>query len=72
MTEIDLKQLVIDRDAGPSASRPRGPRRRLLTRYIVPGAILAGFLLLVGWMVWGLVFPPRDVTVVALNTTQVV
>ena len=72
MTEIDLKQLVIDRDAGPSANRPRGPRRRWLTRYIVPGAILAGFLLLVGWMVWGLVFPPRDVTVVALNTTQVV
>ena len=72
MTDIDLKQLAIDRDDGPSASRSRGPRRQLLTRYVVPGGILSGFVVLIVWMVWGLIFPPRDVTVVALNTTQMV
>jgi len=72
MTEIDLKQLAIDRDPGSPVDGSGGPRRHLLTRYVVPGAILAGFLALVGWMTWGLVFPPRGVTVVALNTTQAV
>ena len=72
MTDVDLKQLAIDRDDGPSASRTRGPRRQLLTRYVVPGGILSGFVVLIVWMAWGLIFPPRDVTVVALNTTQVV
>ena len=72
MTDVDLKQLAIDRDDGPSASRSRGPRRQLLTRYVVPGGILSGFVVLTVWMAWGLIFPPRDVTVVALNTTQVV
>ena len=72
MTDVDLKQLAIDRDDGPSASRSRGPRRQLLTRYVVPGGILSGFVVLIVWMAWGLIFPPRDVTVVALNTTTVV
>ena len=67
MTEIDLKQLAIDRDPGSPVDGSGGPRRHLLTRYVVPGAILAGVLALVGWMTWGLVFPPRGVTVVALN-----
>lgn len=72
MAEIDLKQLVIDRDSGSPADGSGGPRRHLLTRYAVPGTILAGFVALVGWMIWGLVFPPRGVTVVALNTTRTV
>ena len=72
MTEIDLKQLAIDRDPGSPVDGSGGPRRHLLTRYVVPGASLAGFLTLVGWMTWGLVFPQRGVPVVALNTTQAV
>ena len=72
MTDVDLKQLAIARADGPSASRSRGPRRQLLTRYVVPGGILSGFVVLIVWMAWGLIFPPRDVTVVALNTTTVV
>ena len=52
MPEIDLKQLAIDRDeTAPDAGSGRS-RRRLLTRYILPGSMVAGFLLLAGWLGW--------------------
>ena len=72
MPEIDLKQLAIDRDeTAPGAGSGRS-RRRLLTRYILPGSMVAGFLLLAGWLGWDVVFPPREVTVVQLLTTRAV
>ncbi len=72
MPEIDLKQLAIDRHETTSDVGAGRSRRRLVTRYILPGSMVAGFLLLAGWLGWDVVFPPRDVTVVQLLTTRAV
>jgi len=70
MPEIDLQQLAIDRDSG-STDPPSGrPPRQVLSRYVLPGSVVVGFVLLAGWMAWDLVFPPRDVTVVQLLTSR--
>ncbi|MCC9608374.1 efflux RND transporter periplasmic adaptor subunit [Blastopirellula sp. JC732] len=57
-SSVDLRQLAIDRGATTIA-----PRRRLLTRYVIPGAIAAGFLALVAWSLRDFAFPPTAVTV---------
>jgi RND family efflux transporter MFP subunit len=66
--QVDLGQLAIERDRSGAAA-PR-PRRSLLTRYVLPGGLLLGFLLLLGWAMWDVVFPPRSVTVVPVLATQ--
>ncbi|MFI4874522.1 MAG: efflux RND transporter periplasmic adaptor subunit [Blastopirellula sp. JB062] len=57
---VDLRQLAIDRGDKPSASRPL--RRHLFSRYLLPGAIAAGFFALIGWSLRDAVFPPNLVT----------
>ena len=70
MPEVDLRELAIDR-SGDSDPRPSGRGAgRLLTRYVLPGSVIVGFVLLAGWMAWDLVFPAVDVTVVQLMTSQ--
>lgn len=66
--EVDLRQLVIDRseETGPTLK----PRRRVLSRYVLPGLLLLGFLGLLGWASWDVVFPPRPVTVVPVLATR--
>jgi len=60
-TEVDLKGLAIDR--GPAGS-PRAPtRRHVLTRYVLPAALILGFLGLVGWASRDALFPPKAVRV---------
>ena len=72
MPDIDLKELAIDRDSGTTGGAAGRPQRHLLTRYVLPGSVLAGFLLLTGWLGWDLVFPPREVTVVPVLTSEAV
>lgn len=58
--DVDLRPLAVRREepaAGPS-------RRHLLTRYGVPGALVAGFLALVGWAGRDRLVPAKPVTVV--------
>lgn len=70
MPEVDLRELAIDR-SGDSDPRPSGRGAgRLLTRYVLPGSVIVGFVLLAGWMAWDLVFPAVDVTVVQLMTSR--
>ena len=70
MPEVDLRELAIDR-SGDSGPRPSGRGAgRLLTRYVLPGSVIVGFVLLAGWMAWDLVFPAVDVTVVQLMTSR--
>ncbi|MFP6702088.1 MAG: HlyD family efflux transporter periplasmic adaptor subunit, partial [Planctomycetaceae bacterium] len=70
MPEVDLRELAIDR-SGDSDPRPSGRGTgRLLTRYVLPGSVIVGFVLLAGWMAWDLVFPAVDVTVVQLMTSR--
>lgn len=65
--EVDLSQLAIDRGGPPKKSLR--PRRHVLTRYVLPAGLLLGFLSLVAWASWDLVFPPRPVTVVPVFST---
>ena len=65
MNQVDLSQLAIDR-----AAPVRRKRRHLLTRYVLPMALLAGFAGLVVWASWEQLFPPQSVTVVPVQVLQ--
>src|SRR2546423_15708137 len=64
---VDLRQLAVRRD--PPATGLTS-RRHLLTRYVLPGLVLAGFLAVFGYAGRDLVWPPRAVTVVPVLVTQ--
>ena len=65
MNQIDLSQLAIDR-----AAPVRRKRRHLLTRYLLPMGMLAGFAGLIVWAGWEQLFPPQSVTVVPVQVLQ--
>jgi RND family efflux transporter MFP subunit len=67
-SDVDLKQLAISRR--PAAPAMLRTRRHVLTRYVLPCALLAGFLSLVAWASWDVVFPPHRVTVVPVLATR--
>src|SRR5262245_180420 len=66
--DVDIRQLAIVRDemAAPKARR----RRHLLSRYIVPGSLLVGFLALVVWASRDTLLPPQPVWVVPVLATH--
>src|SRR5262245_17523358 len=65
---VDLKQLAVRRDraAPPEPAR----RRRWLSRYVLPAAILLGFAGLAGWAARDSLLPSRPVTVVPVLTSR--
>lgn len=67
-SEVDISQLAIDR--GDAAGGMVAPSRHLLTRYLLPFAMLAGFVTLLAWATWDQVFPPQPVTVIPVFATQ--
>jgi len=66
-TNVDLRELAIDRRGKQPPSLPA--RRHLLTRYVLPLGLLAGFLSLVAWSSRDFLFPPKRVTVVPVFST---
>lgn len=60
----DLGALTVRRSGGPELRPPR----RLVSRVVIPGVILAGFVALLGWASWDLLFPPLSVKVVPVRT----
>lgn len=60
-TELDLRQLALDRGPDRPASRVR--RRPWLSRYLLPGVILGGFLAMLGWAARDRFVPSKAVTV---------
>jgi HlyD family secretion protein len=66
--EVDIKQLAIVRDDGPTKS-PR-PRRRVLSRYVIPSVLIAGFGTLVAWASRDALVPPQPVWVVPVLASQ--
>ena len=68
MTNVDLSQLAIDRSE--SSSNSFRAKRNLLTRYVLPGMLVAGFFAMVAWSARDMVFPPRDVRVIPVMVTQ--
>jgi RND family efflux transporter MFP subunit len=67
-SDVDLKQLAISRS--PAAPARLRARRHVLTRYVLPCVLLVGFLSLVAWASWDVVFPPHRVTVVPVLATH--
>ena len=61
-TDLDLRQLALDRTV---INPPRSRRRRpVLSRYVLPGVVLLGFLGLLGWAARDRVLSAKPVTVV--------
>lgn len=56
-SQLDLSQLAVDRD------QPAKVRRSWLTRYVLPGGILAGFLSLFGWAARDSFLPAQSITI---------
>ena len=62
MSQVDLRELSVDRQAARPAMA--GPRRRLLTRYVLPLALLLGFVAVLGWSLRDYFLPAKNVTVI--------
>ena len=65
--DVDLRDLAVDR--GKKDRHSLRARRNLFSRYILPGALVAGFLMLVTWAAKDVLLPPRSVTVVPVFST---
>ncbi|MFO0840935.1 MAG: efflux RND transporter periplasmic adaptor subunit [Gemmataceae bacterium] len=71
--KVDLSQLAVTRDDAPPSLRNGVPvvrRRNLLTRFVLPGLLLLGFLGLVGYAARETLSPPRAVTVIPVTASQ--
>ena len=65
---VDLSQLAVRRD-GVSSTKPVRRSWRIGTRIVLPGAVLIGFLAVVGWAARDSLLPARPVTVVSVVAT---
>jgi RND family efflux transporter MFP subunit len=66
--EVDIKQLAIVREAREAPALR--PRRHVLSRYVIPGVLLVGFLGLVAWAARDAVSPPAPVWVTPVLASQ--
>jgi RND family efflux transporter MFP subunit len=65
--EVDIKQLAIVR--GEEAPR-KLRRRHVVSRYLIPGILLVGFISIMVWAARDMFVPPRDVWVVPVLASQ--
>src|SRR4051812_17873635 len=66
---VDLRQLAVRRE-GVAFPPPARRRKHLLTRYVLPGAVLLGLLSVIGWAARDSLLPSKPVTVVPVMTTR--
>ena len=66
--EVDIKQLAIVRDK--PAPTKRLARPHIFSRYVIPGALVAGVVALMVWALHDSVWPPRPVSVVPVFATR--
>lgn len=67
-TNLDLRQLTVNREGPETSSRPR--RRHVYTRYVLPGVILVGFLAVLVWAARDSLLPSKPVSVVPVLATR--
>jgi multidrug efflux pump subunit AcrA (membrane-fusion protein) len=67
-TQVDLRELAVDR-SGRGSAAPRRPRS-VLSRYVLPGVLVAGFVALLGWSLGDRLLPATPVTVVPVVATR--
>lgn len=65
---VDLKELAIDRGSQPRTEI--APPRRVVSRYVIPAILLAGFGSLFAWAVRDTFLPRTKVTVVSVHSTR--
>lgn len=65
---VDLRQLSVRGGAAPAVLARRS--RHLWTRYVLPGAILLGFVAVIGWAARDSLLPSQPVTIVPVITTR--
>ncbi len=70
ITNVDLRQLAVRREVAPEPPRVAARRRHLVTRYLLPAAVLLGFLAVLGWATRDSLLPAREVTVVPVLATR--
>ncbi len=58
---VDLKSLAVDRSS-PNV-RSVAPPRRIWSRYVMPGALVVGFLMVIAWAARDSLLPAKSVTV---------
>lgn len=66
-TNLDLRQLAIDRDG---TSPPPRRRRAILARYVLPGVVLLGFAAMLGWAARDRFLPSKPITVVPVVVSR--
>ncbi len=71
-SRLDLRQLAVDRGTGEVKGSAVGLKHRshLVTRYLLPGALLVGFCGLIGWSARASLLPSRAVTVMPVLTAR--
>jgi HlyD family secretion protein len=69
-TTVDLRQLAVDRDGAAPAPAALPARRHLLTRFVLPALLLAGFGLLFAHAARDGLYSPRRVTVMPVVWSQ--
>ena len=67
-TDVDLRELAIDREE--QSTLPVARRRHLMARYVLPAALIIGFLLLLVWALRGVLLPATPVTVVPVHVSR--
>lgn len=70
MNQVDLSQLAVDRVERNEASTRLKHRANVMTRFVLPGALVLGFLALIGWASRDFLIPPRDVQVIPVHASQ--
>jgi HlyD family secretion protein len=63
---VDIRQLA----GRPNALAPRRGHRHVMTRYVLPGAILTAFLALLGWAARDSILPAHPVTVIPVLASR--
>ena len=70
---LDLRQLAVNREPkGEEQGPAAGPKQssRLLTRYVLPGSLLLGFIGLIAWSARTSLLPSRPVTVMPVLSAR--
>jgi RND family efflux transporter MFP subunit len=66
--EVDVKRLAIVREQAAGPKRLRRPQ--VVSRYVIPGVLVAGFVGLVAWASRNAILPPQPVWVVPVLASQ--
>ncbi|HCS55087.1 HlyD family efflux transporter periplasmic adaptor subunit [Rubinisphaera sp.] len=68
-SQLDLRELALDRPE-KSTAEPKARRKPMLTRYLIPGGILLGFVALLSVAISEQLMPRHEVTVVPVLTSR--